>query len=232
MKEESMGGTIVIIEDECDLADLLAFNLQREGYRPLTALDGREGLELVRRERPALVLLDLMLPGMMGVDVCRELKRDPETASIPVLMLTARGEEIDRVVGFEVGADDYMVKPFSMRELVLRVRAVLRRAATPEPAVKVLTVGPLVIDPVRHLVQVEGEEIVLTGTEFKLLLTLAERRGRLQSRDVLLTDVWGYNYVGDTRTVDTHVTRLRSKLGPAGDLIRTVRGFGYKLETV
>jgi two-component system phosphate regulon response regulator PhoB len=225
-----MSETIVIIEDERDLADLLAFNLQREGFRPLTALDGREGLELVRRERPALVVLDLMLPGMMGVDVCRELKRDQDTAAIPVLMLTARGEEIDRVVGFEVGADDYLVKPFSMRELLLRVRAILRRAAAPEPAAKVLTVGPLVIDPVRHLVRVEGEEVVLTGTEFKLLLTLAERKGRLQSRDLLLTDVWGYNYVGDTRTVDTHVTRLRGKLGAAGDLIRTVRGFGYKLE--
>jgi two-component system phosphate regulon response regulator PhoB len=230
MKEATMGGTIVIVEDERDLADLLAFNLQREGFRPLTALDGREGLELVRRERPALVVLDLMLPGMMGVDVCRELKRDPETAAVPVIMLTARGDEIDRVVGFEVGADDYLVKPFSMRELLLRVRAILRRAAAPEPAAKAISIGPLSIDPVRHLVQVEGEEIVLTGTEFKLLLTLAERKGRLQSRDLLLTDVWGYNYVGDTRTVDTHVTRLRGKLGAAGDLIRTVRGFGYKLE--
>jgi two-component system phosphate regulon response regulator PhoB len=231
MKEDAMGRTIVIVEDERDLADLLAFNLQREGYRPLTALDGREGLELVRAELPALVVLDLMLPGMMGVDVCRELKRDPETAAIPVLMLTARGEEIDRVVGFEVGADDYMVKPFSMRELILRVRVILRRGAAPEPEVTVLAVGPLVIDSQRHLVQVDGEEIFLTGTEFKLLLTLAERRGRLQSRDVLLTDVWGYNYVGDTRTVDTHITRLRGKLGAAGDMIRTVRGFGYKLET-
>jgi two-component system phosphate regulon response regulator PhoB len=135
------------------------------------------------------------------------------------------------VVGFEVGADDYMVKPFSMRELVLRIRAILRRGAAPEPAGKAISIGPITIDPVRHQVLLAGEEVVLTGTEFKLLLTLAERRGRLQSRDVLLTDVWGYNYVGDTRTVDTHVTRLRSKLGAAGDLIRTVRGFGYKLET-
>jgi two-component system phosphate regulon response regulator PhoB len=225
-----MGATIAIIEDERDLADLLAFNLQREGYGTLTALDGREGLELVRREMPDLVVLDLMLPGMMGTDVCRELKRDPATAAIPVIMLTARGEEIDRVVGFEVGADDYLVKPFSMRELLLRLRAILRRAAAPEPVTRTIDIGPVTIDPERHLVMVAGEEVVLTGTEFKLLLTLAERRGRLQSREVLLTDVWGYHYVGDTRTVDTHVTRLRGKLGAAGDLIRTVRGFGYKLE--
>ena len=224
--------TIAIIEDEHDLAELLAFNLTREGFRVVTAGDGRSGLALVRREEPALVLLDLMLPELMGTDVCRELKRDPATADIPVLMLTAKGEEIDRVVGFEVGADDYVVKPFSMRELLLRVKAVLRRGAAEQqqPVTKVLSFGPLQIDTERHEVRVDGQEVVLTGTEFKLLQTLAERRGRLQSRDRLLDDVWGYAADVDSRTVDTHITRLRGKLGVAGDLIKTVRGFGYKLE--
>ncbi|HEY6008366.1 MAG TPA: winged helix-turn-helix domain-containing protein, partial [Geobacteraceae bacterium] len=159
----------------------------------------------------------------------KALKGDGKTARIPVIMLTAKGEEIDRVVGFEVGADDYVVKPFSTRELLLRIRAVLRRSA-PEQVGRTLAIGPLVIDLDRHRVAVDGEEVVLTTIEFKLLLCLAERQGRLQSREVLLTSVWGYSYVGDTRTVDTHVTRLRAKLGRAGDLIRTVRGFGYRLE--
>jgi len=222
--------TIVIVEDELDLAELLAFNLTREGYRALTAGDGRAGLELVRRELPDLVLLDLMLPEMMGTEVCRELKREAATAAIPVLMLTAKGEEIDRVVGFEVGADDYVVKPFSMRELLLRVKAVLRRGVADQPATKMLTFGLLQIDTERHEVRVAGQEIVLTSTEYKLLLTLAQRRERLQSRDRLLDDVWGYAADVDSRTVDTHITRLRGKLGAAGDLIKTVRGFGYKLE--
>ena len=221
--------TILIIEDEQDLATLVAFNLEKEGFRPLIAADGVTGFETARREQPDLILLDLMLPGMLGTEVCRQLKKEPATAAIPVIMLTARGEEIDRVVGFEVGADDYVVKPFSTRELLLRIRAVLRRS-TPQETAPGLTIGPLVIDRERHRVEVDGEEVTLTTIEFKLLLTLAEREGRLQSRETLLTTVWGYNYVGDTRTVDTHVTRLRAKLGRAGDLIRTVRGFGYKME--
>jgi two-component system phosphate regulon response regulator PhoB len=221
--------TILIIEDEQDLAALVAFSLEKEGYRPLTAGDGAAGMEAARRHQPDLILLDLMLPGMMGTEVCKQLKKEPATAAIPIIMLTARGDEIDRVVGFEVGADDYVVKPFSSRELLLRIRAVLRRAA-PAQTGRTIAIGTLVIDCDRHRVAVEGEEVVLTTIEFKLLLTLAERLGRLQSRDGLLTTVWGYNYVGDTRTVDTHVTRLRAKLGKAGDLIRTVRGFGYKME--
>lgn len=222
--------TIIVIEDEQDLAELLAFNLTREGFRVLCAGDGRAGLDMVRQELPALVLLDLMLPEMMGTDVCRELKRDALTVSIPILMLTAKGEEIDRVVGFEVGADDYVVKPFSMRELLLRVKAVLRRGVVEPSATKVLTFGSLQVDMDRHEVRVAGQDIVLTSTEYKLLLTLAERQGRLQSRDRLLDDVWGYAADVDSRTVDTHITRLRGKLGIAGDLIKTVRGFGYKLE--
>lgn len=222
--------TIAIIEDEQDLVDLLSFNLTREGYRVIASSDGCEGLALVRQEQPQLVLLDLMLPGMMGTEVCRELKRDPDTSGIPVLMLTAKGEEIDRVVGFEVGADDYVIKPFSMRELLLRVRAVLRRGHSEQSSGKVLAFGALQIDLERHEVKVKGEAIVLTSTEFKLLLTLAERHGRLQSRERLLDDVWGYASDVDSRTVDTHITRLRGKLGPAGELIKTIRGFGYKLE--
>ncbi len=222
--------TILIIEDERDLADLVAFNLEKEGYRTLTALDGANGLELARSQLPDLILLDLMLPGMMGMEVCKILKKSEKTAHIPVIMLTARGEEIDRVVGFEVGADDYVVKPFSTRELLLRVKAVLRRSLPDKPEGKVINVGPVTIDTERHMVAVEGDDVTLTTTEFKLLLNLAERLGRVQSRDLLLKNVWGYNYVGDTRTVDTHITRLRTKLGPAGELIKTVRGFGYKME--
>lgn len=221
--------TILVIEDEQDLVELITFNLEREHFRCLWATDGTTGLETALRELPDLILLDLMLPGMMGTEICRLLKKNEKTSHIPIMMLTARGEEIDRVVGFEVGADDYVVKPFSVRELVLRVKAVLRRAAPSTPVGKV-TIGPVQMDTDRHRVVVDGEEIILTTTEFKLLATLAERRGRVQSRETLLQDVWGYNYMGDTRTVDTHVTRLRTKLGQAGDMIKTIRGFGYKME--
>lgn len=222
--------TILIIEDEKDLAELVSFNLEKEGYRTLTAFDGAEGIETARRELPDLILLDLMLPGIMGMEVCKTLKKSEKTAHIPVIMLTARGEEIDRVVGFEVGADDYVVKPFSTRELLLRIKAVLRRSLPDSTESRIIKIAGVTIDPDRHMVVCEDEEIILTSTEFKLLLNLAERLGRVQSRDLLLKNVWGYNYVGDTRTVDTHITRLRTKLGQAGDLIKTVRGFGYKME--
>ena len=222
--------TVLVVEDETDLADLIAFNLEKEGFRPLIAHDGQSALLEARNSKPDLILLDLMLPGMMGTELCRILKGSPETARIPVVMLTAKGEEIDRVVGFEVGADDYVVKPFSTRELMLRVRAVLRRSGEQATGGNILAIGALVIDTDRHQVKVSGEEVLLTSTEYKLLMNLAERTGRVQSRELLLQNVWGYNYFGDTRTVDTHLTRLRTKLGAAGDLIKTVRGFGYKLE--
>jgi two-component system phosphate regulon response regulator PhoB len=222
--------TVLIIEDEKDLAELLAFNLEKEGHRPLLVPDGLAGLETARANPPDLILLDLMLPGLPGTEVCKMLKSGERTARIPIIMLTAKGEEIDRVVGFEVGADDYVVKPFSIRELLLRVKAVLRRGKAAEPADRTITIGLLTIDTDRHSVTVAGRDTTLTAIEYKLLLTLAERPGRLQSRDQLLRDVWGYSYVGDTRTVDTHITRLRTKLGEAGDLIRTLRGFGYKIE--
>lgn len=222
--------TILIIEDERDLAELLAFNLEKEGYRTVIALDGIEGLETATRVLPDLVLLDLMLPGMLGTEICKRLKKSESTSDIPVIMLTAKGEEIDKVVGFEVGSDDYVVKPFSTRELLLRVKAVLRRTTTEVIDSRVIKVGALTIDTERHLVAINGEEVTFTTTEFNLLHTLVKRLGRVQSREVLLRDVWGYNFVEDTRTVDTHVTRLRTKMGEAGEMIKTVRGFGYKME--
>jgi two-component system phosphate regulon response regulator PhoB len=222
--------TILIIEDEKDLAELVTFNLESEGYRTIVARDGISGLETAREIQPDLILLDLMLPGIQGIEVCKLLKWEARTAGIPVIMTTARGEEIDRVVGFEVGADDYVVKPFSIRELLLRIRAMLRRASSEDAGGDVIRIGPVTIDTVRHQVDVNGDEVVLTGTEFRLLLYLAERPGRVQSRELLLTNVWGFTYVGDTRTVDTHVTRLRTKLGEAGEMIKTIRGFGYKME--
>lgn len=222
--------TILIIEDEQDLAELVAFNLEKDGYHPVIAGDWTSALESVRNEPPDLILLDLMLPGMMGTEICKLLKQSEKTSGIPIIMLTAKGEEIDRVVGFEVGADDYVVKPFSTRELLLRIKAVLRRVSPEKLAGKVIKIGPVIMDTERHKVIVSDEEVVLTTTEFKLLQNLAERLGRVQSRELLLKDVWGYNYTGDTRTVDTHITRLRTKMGEAGDLIKTVRGFGYKME--
>jgi two-component system, OmpR family, phosphate regulon response regulator PhoB len=222
---------VLIVEDEHDLAELLAYNLEKEGYQPLVTGTGLDGLETARRELPDLIILDLMLPGMMGTEVCSSLKHSDRTRAIPVLMLTARGDEIDRVVGFEMGADDYIVKPFSMRELMLRIRAILRRSSNDTtPSERQIKAGPICIDCGSHRVTVNNSEIELTSTEFKLLLYLAEHRGRVMQRELLLQDVWGYNFVGDTRTVDTHVTRLRNKLGDAGDLVKTVRGFGYKLE--
>jgi two-component system phosphate regulon response regulator PhoB len=222
--------TILVIEDEKDLAELISFNLEKEGYRVLTAVDGASGLESARCNVPDLILLDLMLPAISGVEICKILKKNEKTSRIPIIILTAKGEEIDRVVGFEVGADDYVVKPFSNRELMLRIKAVLRRGEQERQSDKIIRIGSLAIDTSRHAITCAGEEIILTTTEYKLLINLAERLGRVQSRDVLLKNVWGYNYIGDTRTVDTHITRLRTKLGEAGDMIKTVRGFGYKME--
>jgi len=222
--------TVLVIDDERDIAELIAFNLEKEGYKTLEAADGLEGLEVASSAVPDLIILDLMLPNILGTEVCKMLKRSEKTSQIPVIMLTAKGEEIDRVVGFEVGAEDYVVKPFSMRELILRVKVLLRRSSTAPAPANTFTAGPITVDVARCAVFVDGEETTLTSTEFKLLHTLMTRMGRVQSRDVLLRDVWGYHYVEDTRTVDTHVTRLRTKMGEAGNLIKTVRGFGYKIE--
>jgi two-component system, OmpR family, phosphate regulon response regulator PhoB len=220
------GRKILIIEDETDVADLLTLNLRKAGYRISTAADGAGGLEKARDDKPDLIILDLMLPKMSGLEVCKILKGDTATAQLPILMLTARAEEIDRIVGLEFGADDYVTKPFSPREIVLRIRAILRRGETVDESLKA---GPISIDPVRHKVRVNSKQVHLTSLEFKLLQTLIQRRGRVQDRDRLLNDVWGYESVIDTRTVDTHVRRLREKLGKAGDAIETVRGFGYRL---
>jgi len=220
------GRKILIIEDETDVADLLTLNLRKAGYRVSTAGDGASGLQKARDDKPDFIILDLMLPKMSGLEVCKILKGDAATAQLPILMLTARAEEIDRIVGLEFGADDYVTKPFSPREIVLRIRAILRRGETADESLKA---GPISIDPARHKVRVNSRQVHLTGLEFKLLQTLMQRRGRVQDRDRLLNEVWGYESVIDTRTVDTHVRRLREKLGKAGDAIETIRGFGYRL---
>jgi two-component system phosphate regulon response regulator PhoB len=225
-----MPTTILIVEDEQDLLDTLEFNLQREGYATRRAASGRAGLEAAALEpAPDVILLDLMLPDMPGTEVCRKLRGAAHTRTVPILMLTARGDELDRVVGFEVGADDYVTKPFSVRELMLRIRAILRRVSTPTEEPERLQTGELEIDVASHRVWVGDEEIRLTALEFRLLTTLFSRAGRVQTRDTLLADVWGMQAGLTTRTVDTHVTRLRKKLGDVvGHYIETLRGVGYR----
>jgi two-component system, OmpR family, phosphate regulon response regulator PhoB len=225
-----MSSTILVVEDERDLIGTLEYNLRREGFNTRAALTGSSALAAAAEEpRPDLVLLDLMLPDMSGIEVCRKLKMADRTRNVPVIMLTAKGEEIDRVVGFEVGADDYVTKPFSVRELLLRIRAVLRRLQTPEAGeAETISFGSLRVETAAHRAWVDDEEASLTALEFKLLTTLLARRGRVQTRDTLLSDVWGITAEVTTRTVDTHVKRLRQKLGSAGDYIETVRGVGYR----
>jgi two-component system phosphate regulon response regulator PhoB len=220
---------ILIVEDEKDLVDLMQFNLRQAGYDTFSTQSGDEALAFVRTRTPDLVLLDLMLPGVPGTEVCRQLKSSPRTRHVPVIMVTARGEEIDRVVGFEVGADDFVTKPFSMRELILRVRAVLRRGLDGERDVLQEKVGPIRLDAAGHRAFVGADEVQLTALEFKLLSTFMSRVGRLQTRDALLRDVWGMSGDLQTRTVDTHVKRLREKLGDGRDVIETVRGSGYRM---
>jgi two-component system, OmpR family, phosphate regulon response regulator PhoB len=219
---------ILVIEDEKDIQDVLDYNLRQAGHKVNAASTGQEGLRLARDKRPDLVLLDLMLPDMSGTEVCKALKQDASLRDVQVVILTAKGEEIDRVVGFELGADDYVVKPFSVRELVLRIQAILRRSSGEFEPQPVIEFGRLKIDREAHRVWVEGKEIDLTALEFRLLVTLHDRKNRVQSRDALLQDVWGIEADITTRTVDTHVKRLREKLGLAGDYIETVRGVGYR----
>lgn len=219
--------TVLIVEDEEDVVDLLKRQLRKTGFATIVATDGEQGLAAAREEAPSAIILDLMLPVMPGLEVCRALKSDPATRHIPIIMLTAKAEEIDRIVGLEFGADDYVTKPFSPREVALRVGAILRRGV-PVALEKKITFGDLVIDPERHDARAAGKRLDLTAIEFKLLSTLIQRRGRVQARDRLLNDVWGYESLIDTRTVDTHVRRLREKLGARGEWIETVRGFGYR----
>jgi len=223
---------ILVIEDEADIRQVLDYNLKSAGHEVVEASRGTEGLRLLREREPDLVLLDLMLPDMPGTEVCRTIKDNPATRTLPVVMLTARGEEIDRVVGFEIGADDYITKPFSVRELVLRIRAVLRRRELPAGEAASIEFGNLRIDRAAHRVWVDGEEVELTALEFKLLVTLYERRNRVQSRGALLDQVWGIETKISTRTVDAHVKRLREKMGNARDYIETVRGVGYRFAEI
>jgi phosphate regulon transcriptional regulator PhoB len=219
---------ILVVDDETDALDLIEFNLKAAGYEVITATDGVKALEKARSAAPDLIILDLMLPEMDGLEVCKTLRREEKTATVPIIMLTAKAAEIDRVLGLELGADDYVTKPFSPRELTLRVKSLFRRIQPEEGGKAELRIGELNIDIPRHQVSIKGKRIDLTATEFKLLTVLAQRRGRVQSREQLLQDVWEYNTMVDTRTVDTHMRRLREKLGAVADSIETVRGVGYR----
>ncbi len=220
---------ILVVDDETDVIDMLVVNLRGAGFQVSTAEDGAAALAKARNDSPSLIILDLMLPGMSGLEICKVLKGDAATRHIPVIMLTAKGEEVDKVVGLELGADDYVTKPFSPRELILRINRSLRRGKDKTPTLEKLIVGELVLDHARHEVLVKGQTVDLTATEFRLLALLMERRGRVHGRDRLLNDVWGYESAIDTRTVDTHVRRLREKLGPLANYIETVRGVGYRI---
>ncbi|MBA2880981.1 two-component system phosphate regulon response regulator PhoB [Desulfosalsimonas propionicica] len=225
-----MQETILVIEDDTDILNLIAWHLEHEGFRALKESSGDEGLEAAIREHPCMVILDLMLPGTDGLEVCKTLKRNQDTQNIPVIMLTAKGEEVDRIVGFELGADDYIVKPFSPRELMLRIKAVLRRHAPPQEADEenLLRHKDMVLEPENYRIRIGDRELHLTVTEFNLLFDLLKNRGRVRSRDILLDRVWGYQFEGYHRTVDTHIRRLRQKIEPYADDIETVRGVGYR----
>jgi len=220
---------ILIVEDDPDIRELLRFNLEKAGYTLFLAEDGEKVLALARKHSPDIILLDLMLPGVDGLEVCRTLKKDPELQRIPIIMVTAKGEEMDRVVGLELGADDYVVKPFSLREVVLRIRKVLdRREKQTAPAI--LKADPLVLDLDAHTARLDDQLLELTATEFRLLTYLLRHRGRVQTREMLLDRVWGYSFEGYARTIDTHIRRVRKKMGEAQNLIETVRGIGYRFQ--
>ena len=221
---------ILIVDDEPDALEVLGFKLKEAGFLPLFATDGLKALAAVRSERPDLVVLDVMMPEMDGFEVCKILRRDSATALLPVLMLTAKAAEMDRVLGLEFGADDYLTKPYSPRELVLRIRKLLKRARSSDDPGDHLRLGELEIDIPHHSVRIAGESVTLTATEFNLLALLAKRRGRVQTRERLLQDVWGYEAAIDTRTVDTHMRRLREKIGAAAEHLETIRGVGYRFK--
>ena len=225
-----MSTRVLVVEDDPDIAELVARYLEKAGYTAARVSSGRDALDAVRAKAPDLIVLDVMLPHVDGLEVCRLLRANDHTASIPIIMLTARADESERIVGLEMGADDYLAKPFSPNELVARVRALLRRAQRLDaPSGRPLSLGAIVVDPDRHIVSLDGREVALTAKEFLLLAYLLQHRGRVLSRDVLLEQVWGYRYTGGTRTVDVHVRRLREKLPPLTEALVTVKQFGYKL---
>jgi len=221
---------ILIIEDDKHISKLVNYNLEKAGYDSTVVEDGEEALDILSKQGVDLIILDIMLPKMDGFEVCRIIKQESKFKNIPIIMLTAKGEEVDRIVGLELGADDYVVKPFSPRELVLRVKAILKRGKIEESPKDIIQRGNLIINVSKHRVTVNNKEIELTPIEFKLLVTLIERKGRIQSRDQLLSDVWDMHADVFTRTVDTHIKRLREKLGKIGNQIETVRGLGYRFK--
>ena len=221
--------TIYVVEDDPDIAEIVSDNLRREGFRVVIYADGMEAYESILSHNPDLIILDLNLPGMSGIELCKYLREEPQTSEIPVIMLTARGEEIDKIIGFEVGADDYVTKPFSPRELLARVRVHLKRAR--KTAVQPFRQGPLMVNFDTHEVLLDNQAIELTPIQFKLLKTLIQANGRVLSRQQLLEIVWGPDYYGDPRTVDVHIARLRDRLRNAGRFIKTIKGTGYRWET-
>ena len=221
--------TIYIVEDEPDIRETLAYNLSQEGFKVSEFSDAESCLNKIQKKKPDLLLLDLMLPGMSGLDLCKEIRADINLKKLAIIMLTAKGEEVDRIIGFELGADDYVTKPFSVRELILRVKVILKKQTESVESDESIEFGPIKLNLDAHEVLINNDEIVLTALEFKLLKHLIKRRGRVQTRDQLLGDVWGYSSEVTTRTVDTHIKRLREKLGTVGDYIQTIRGVGYRL---
>ena len=227
-----MSQKIYIVEDEPDIRETLEYNFSNEGFEVFTAPDGEEALSNIKKILPDVLILDLMLPGVSGLDVCKSIRADDDIRDMSIIMLTAKGEEIDRVIGFELGADDYVTKPFSVRELILRVKVLLKKQRESLVENKLVTFGPIRIDLDAHELKINDKEIVLTALEFKLLQHLVKRKGRVQTREQLLGDVWGYSAEVTTRTVDTHIKRLREKLGNTSDYIQTIRGVGYRFSNV
>ena len=227
-----MSKKIYIVEDEPDIRETLKYNFSNEGFKVSTAPDGEEALSNIKKVLPDVLILDLMLPGISGLDVCKSIRADDDIRDMSIIMLTAKGEEIDRVIGFELGADDYVTKPFSVRELILRVKVLLKKQRESLVQNKLVTFGPIRIDLDAHELKINDKEIVLTALEFKLLQHLVKRKGRVQTREQLLGDVWGYSAEVTTRTVDTHIKRLREKLGNTSDYIQTIRGVGYRFSNV
>ena len=227
-----MSQKIYIVEDEPDIRETLKYNFSNEGFKVSTAPDGEEALSNIKKVLPDVLILDLMLPGVSGLDVCKSIRADDDIRDMSIIMLTAKGEEIDRIIGFELGADDYVTKPFSVRELILRVKVLLKKQRESLVENKLVTFGPIRIDLDAHELKINDKEIVLTALEFKLLQHLVKRKGRVQTREQLLGDVWGYSAEVTTRTVDTHIKRLREKLGNTSEYIQTIRGVGYRFSNV